>query len=120
MGSPGLTVRVSTVPAAGARTIDSMETPPPRQLAALFGPGDRDLGELERLPPRVEVGPGKEALADELLRPREVRLRPFVGSLRGVELPVHVGQLLRRRVGGDLEHRVAGPDAVADVDEARP
>src|SRR6202162_2872113 len=59
------------------------DPPPARQLAALFGPGDRDLRELEGLPPRVHVRLWKETLANELLRTSEVGLRPLVGRPGG-------------------------------------
>ena len=61
---------------------------------------------------------GSDAVLESSCGALEVRLGALVGGLRRVELAVDVGQLLRRRVGRDLEERVAGLDPVADVDQA--
>ena len=89
-----------------------------REVAVLLGPVDRDLGELVGFALDVEIGRRKHAVLRQLLGAVVVGPGAVERRLRRVELAIDVGQLLRRRVRRDLEQRIAGLDAIADVDHA--
>ncbi len=94
------------------------EPPLPREIAVLLGLHEGDLRELEALAFTVDVGLREDALAEHLLGPGEVELRPLVRGLRRLHAAVHLGELEGRRVGPDLEEGVPGLHAIADLDAA--
>src|SRR6185295_18117947 len=79
---------------------------------------DRDLREFEGFAFGVEVGSREDARLRKLQGALVIRLGALEGGVRGVELSVDIRQLLRRRVGSDLEERLSGLDPISDLDEA--
>ncbi len=125
-GSPSFTSSSSTVPVIGARMIDSTLGLPrlltrPFSIRASFSVerfrriwaswmslSACSQSWLERMPCSLSV-----------LARSYFLLRLVVDVPRDLDLAPRLGQLERRRVGQDLEERIAGPDDVADLAERR-
>jgi hypothetical protein len=98
------------------RAATARDSPLADELQVVLGAGELDPGQLEVLLLDVQLVRRGDSLAPQLLGALPGGLGAVEGRLGGIEPPLSLDQLGRGRVGNDLEERIAGRDAVPDLD----
>ena len=125
-GSPSFTSSSSTVPAIGARMIDSTDEAAPLLTRPFSMRASRSVARLSRICASwMSFSAWSQSWVATMPWSLSVRERSYFfwawskTFFAISDLAAGLGQLHRRGVGQDLEQRVPGPDLVPDLAEGR-